>query len=99
MTNLDFTIDFIRKSPVIRDGLVHAADNIIPTLGRKKLPELGRKLSKFGILTFWGDNNIVLFVRETNNPYLHVERKDGYVSGYYVRDHQVVILRPSKYSF
>jgi hypothetical protein len=96
MTNLQLTYDFIRKSEILSQNKLHMTDNVIQHLGRKSLPKLARMLQKHKILTFYNDESPVVIFCKENNPSLTKIVHDGYISGIYKKDDNIVMLTPTK---
>jgi hypothetical protein len=96
MTDLQFTYDFIRKSQVVKDNLVHMTDQVMARLKYKGVEKLAKMLLKHKILTFFNrETNLVIFVKK-DNPYLITNTNGSYFVGVYHKDDQVIALPYTK---
>jgi len=96
MNDLDLTYDFIRKSEVVKNNLIHMTDNVMSRLKYKGVEKLAKMLKKHKILTFFNqETHLVFFVKETN-PYLKTNSGGGIFVGVYVKDEKVVALPYTK---
>lgn len=96
MNDLDLTYDFIRKSEVVKNNLIHMTDNVMSRLKYKGVEKLAKMLKKHKIITFFNqETDKVFFLKETN-PYLKTNSGGGYFVGVYVKDEKVVLLPHTK---
>ena len=92
MNDIQFTYDFIRKSEVVKNNLIHMTDSVMGQLKFKGVMKLAKMLKKHKILTFFNqETNKVFFLRQ-DNPYLSTNSNTNWLVGVFVKDDNVVML-------
>ena len=96
MNDLQLTYDFIRKSEVVKNDLIHMTDNVMSRLKYKGVEKLAKMLLKHKIITFFNKETDKVFFVKQNNPYLKTNGDGSYFVGVYVKDHLIISLPYTK---